>query len=160
PPFLRLPVEFHKDILDLIITHSPESLLTLRLTNRYFYTLIQPPAHTLLLAVEQTPFARTRALYTCRYCVGLRPHFSFADAMLRGRTGLNGKESQKQFCADWGLKSVPGQTRYSPGTEVVVNGVRKVWCKACFGKREGEQAVGCTGVCKGCHKKGCCGCRG
>ncbi|ORY11619.1 hypothetical protein BCR34DRAFT_564958 [Clohesyomyces aquaticus] len=168
PYLLRLPVEIHRDITDLL-SQDPfllPSLIHLRLTNRYFHSLIPAPTHAQLLLMEQLPWARGSplrarpSLYACRYCLRLRSSAHFADAMLKGRTGLNGKEPQKRFCVDCGLKSRAGDTRYSPGAEFVVGGERRVWCKICIEVKKGAEAVGCTGCCKECHEKWVCGCRG
>jgi hypothetical protein len=165
-PLLRLPVELHKDIADLISHNWPLSLLNLRRANRYFHALIPPPTHATLLLFEQERWARARPLYACRYCVRLRPKRHFADAMLKGRTGVNGKEPEKRFCVDCGFGHAllePGagrQSRYSPGTEVVVAGQTWVWCKGCLQVKMGGEAKGCAGCCAPCHYAEACSCGG
>jgi hypothetical protein len=80
--------------------------------------------------------------------------------MLKGHTGLNGKEPQKRFCVDCGLQGNYYRSGYSPGTELVVQGLRMVWCKVCKAVMKGEEARGCTGVCRICHSKNNCLCFG
>jgi hypothetical protein len=74
--------------------------------------------------------------------------------MLNGPKGKNGKEPQKRFCLECGLKGP--NTRYSPGAEIVVEGMRHVLCKECK-VYSGE--VGCvgSGMCSSCHGKTGCG---
>ncbi|KAF2470567.1 uncharacterized protein BDR25DRAFT_160324, partial [Lindgomyces ingoldianus] len=162
PPLLRLPVELHKDILDILklAPTATQSILCLRLVNRYFYTLVPAPSHAMLLTAEREVWACRLCLYACRYCLRLRKGGNFADAMLKGRTGLNGKEPAKRFCVDCGLHPRPGETRYSPGAEIVVKGERRVWCKICSQVKKGADAIGCTGVCGACHGRNGCRCQG
>lgn len=83
--------------------------------------------------------------------------------MKKGKKGLNGKEPHKRFCVDCGIKPKMGQTRYSPGAEIVVDGERRVFCNWCR-KWKGGSEAGCPGSreCKACHgneKLGCGFCR-
>jgi hypothetical protein len=149
--FLLLPNELQNNIaahLDIL------SKLKFRLTNRHFHTLIPRPALATLLLAERTPWATTRSLYSCMDCLRLRPHFKFATAMLKGSKGKNGREPQKRFCVECGLKGP--RSRYCPGAEIVVEGRRHVLCKEC-NAYSGE--VGCvgSGMCAGCHGKAGCG---
>ena len=105
------------------------SKLKFRLTNRHFHTLIPRPTHSVLLLAERTPWALTRNLYSCMNCLRLRPQAKFATAMLNGPKGKNGKEPQKRFCIECGLKGP--RSRYSPGAEIIVEGKRHVLCKEC-----------------------------
>jgi hypothetical protein len=147
---LLLPTELQNNIISHL---DIPSTLILRLTNRHFYTLNSCPTHTTLLLAERTPWAVTLNLYSCMDCLRLKPQAKFATAMLNGPKGRNGKDPQKRFCVECGLKGP--RSRYSPGAEIVVEGKRHVLCKECK-VYSGE--VGCvgSGMCASCHgKKGC-----
>lgn len=75
--------------------------------------------------------------------------------MKKGRKGLNGGQRHKRFCVDCGVKPKRGETRYSPGTEIVIEGVRKVFCVHCRRWKSGNEA-GSPGSqeCQRCHKEG------
>ncbi|KAH8756843.1 hypothetical protein BGZ57DRAFT_772259, partial [Hyaloscypha finlandica] len=115
-----------------IISHLDiPSTLKLRLTNRHFHTLNPYPTHVTLLLVERTPWAVAPNLYRCMDCLRLRFQEKFAPAMLHGPKGKNGKEPQKRFCVECGLKRP--RSRYAPGAEIVVEGrdicfVKSVGC--------------------------------
>lgn len=74
--------------------------------------------------------------------------------MLTGPKGKNGKEPQKRFCVECGLKGP--RSRYSPGTEIVVEGRRSVLCKECK-TYSGEAGCVGSGMCASCHEKRGCG---
>jgi hypothetical protein len=110
-PLLRLPAELHLEIVSELQESDGEralARLNLRLSNRYFYNLIDKPSHFTLLNDERTPWAVARSLYTCRYCTRLRRASNFAGKMLKGKTGLNGGEPNRRFCADCGFAPPKG----------------------------------------------------
>lgn len=149
---LVLPAELHTEIdsyLDIV------SQLKFRLTNRHFYALFPPPTHATLLLAEDLIWAVARNLYSCMDCLRLRHQSKFASAMLKGPKGRNGKEPHKRFCVECGLKGSP-KSKYSPGSEIVVEGSRFVLCKEC---RLYSSEVGCvgSGLCAECHTKIGCG---
>ncbi|KAF2807947.1 uncharacterized protein BDZ99DRAFT_522553 [Mytilinidion resinicola] len=156
PPFsllLSLPTELQLSITDLLPT---ETILALRTTCHHLHTLLPPPSLGPLLALERTPWARNRRfpLWTCSLCLRLRPAPAFADTMVRGARGLNGKEPHKRFCVACGIRPDPGTraSRYAPGSEVIVSGVRHVFCRECRGYERELGGKG-TGVCRGCHEE-------
>jgi hypothetical protein len=88
PPLLRLPAELHLDIVSELEESDPEGAIAtfnLRLSNRYFYNLVDKPSHDTLLYIEKKSWAVSRSLYTCKFCVRLRPASTFARAMLKAR---------------------------------------------------------------------------
>lgn len=133
---MRLPVELHKDIIDLLAL--PEKV-HLKLTGRYFASLIKAASHSELLAAENTEWAISRGLFSCMDCVRLRPLDKFADTMRKNKKSRNGSEPHKRFCIDCGLrlqlhpKPYQNQTeqRYTPGTEITVQGKPFIFCRYC-----------------------------
>jgi hypothetical protein len=135
PNIFNLPPELH----GLIIDQLPiPDVLILRLTCAYFYTLIQP-SHQELLQAESSDWARHRDLYTCRYCLRLRPQCNFADRMLHRRRSRGGRDSDHRFCIECGLKPREGSARYGPGAQVTVQGAHFVLCLACRQFQPGAQ---------------------
>ncbi|KAJ5625289.1 hypothetical protein N7510_001598 [Penicillium lagena] len=127
---LRLPPELHQ----LILEHLPvPDILQLRLTCTYFYELAPPPSHADLLEVESTEWGRRRDVYTCRYCLRLRPSSRFADRMLRRRRSRGARDGDKRFCIECGLKprGDDGTARYGPGAQITVQGHFFVFCLVC-----------------------------
>ncbi|KAH8749624.1 hypothetical protein F5882DRAFT_421398 [Hyaloscypha sp. PMI_1271] len=90
-------------------------------------------------------------------CLRLRFQAKFAPAMLHGPKGKNGKEPQKRFCVECGLKRP--RSRYAPGAEIVVEGKRHLFCKECRVYSGEVRCVGVgSGMCASCHRKmGCSG---
>jgi hypothetical protein len=119
------------------------------MTNRHFRALIKPPTHAELLEAETTGWAEARGLFSCMDCLRLRRRRKFADAMTKGPKGKRGKEPHKRFCLDCGLNPMPGTTRYSPGSEMKVGGLRYVLCKDCQSYRIGAGSPG-SGLCTRC----------
>jgi len=151
---LALPVELQNGIIGVL---DGQSKLALKITNRHFASIVQSPSHQELLATEQTSWAIRRRLYICMDCCRLRPSLKFADAMTKGPKGLNGKEPHKRFCVHCGLNPKPRTTRYSPGAEITVGGIRHVLCKDC---RKYTSEAGCitSGLCATCHVRTDCKC--
>ncbi|KAF3398586.1 hypothetical protein F1880_006488 [Penicillium rolfsii] len=128
PPFFRLPPELHV----LIATFLPiEDYLQFRLTCAYLYDVIPAPSQEELLLAESTNWARRNDIYTCRYCLRLRPARQFAESMLRRRRSREGRDSNKRFCVDCGLKPRNGTARYGPGAHVIMQGKFYVVCLSC-----------------------------
>jgi hypothetical protein len=143
PPLLRVPAELHLDIVSEFQESDEEGALAtlyFRLSNRYFYNLIDKLTHDTLLFIEKTPWAVGRTLYTCKFCVRLRCAATFAEAMLKGKTGINGGFRYKRFCANCGFAAVKGKTRYSAGNTATVDGERWIWCIHCRQVKRGEDA--------------------
>lgn len=163
PPFLRLPVELHLEVISWLDNPAAAdneddqingivSVQQLRRTNYYFSTLIPPINHSTLLRLEKTAWARTNGLWSCRYCLRLRPTCKFAEKMLKGRTGRNGYHPELRFCADCGFDTAVLETRYSHGTVAIVDGERWVLCLRCREVKKGEAAGPdkCRCWCKAC----------
>ncbi|KAJ5578800.1 uncharacterized protein N7459_007764 [Penicillium hispanicum] len=124
----HLPPELHA----LIVMSLPlPDVLRLRLTCRYFYGLIPQPSHDQLLLAESTDWARHRGIYTCRYCLRLRPAEQFADRMLQRRRSRSGRDSEKRFCIECGLRPREGTARYGPGAQITTHGRFFVYCLSC-----------------------------
>jgi hypothetical protein len=113
-------------------------VLQLRLTCVYFYNLVQP-SHQELLQAESSDWARHQDLYTCRYCLRLRPQCNFADRMLHRRRSRASCDSDRRFCIECGLKPRDGSARYGPGAQVTVQGAHFVLCLACRQFEPGAQ---------------------
>lgn len=90
PPLLRLPVELHLSLIDLLDTNDdPLALICLRIANRYFHSATPAANHATLLKLETSEVVRQNHLYACKHCLRLRPASTFADSMLKGEPGLN-----------------------------------------------------------------------
>ena len=157
PPILRLATELHLNIVSQLKDADEGGAFAarhLRLTNRHFYNIVEQATHSELLRVEQTEWAMERRLYACMYCIRLRHASKFADTMLKGKTGRNGTQTYRRFCVDCGFAPPKGQTRYSAGTEVRVNGTRWVWCQRCKVVKSGDVAgkAGCFKLCETCFR--------
>ncbi|GAB1199304.1 hypothetical protein APSETT444_008650 [Aspergillus pseudonomiae] len=108
PRFMNLPPELHILIANFLI--FPD-LVHLKLTCAYFNDLIPPLSHHELLQAELTDFALARDVYTCRYCLRLRPAAKFADRMLRRGRGRYGRDAERRFCVECGLMPRSGTAR-------------------------------------------------
>ncbi|KNG88508.1 hypothetical protein ANOM_003221 [Aspergillus nomiae NRRL 13137] len=128
PCFMNLPPELHILIANFLI--FPD-LVHLKLTCAYFNDLIPPLSHHELLQAELTDFALARDVYTCRYCLRLRPAAKFADRMLRRGRGRYGRDAERRFCVECGLMPRSGTARYGPGAQIVIQGVMFVICMVC-----------------------------
>ncbi|KAF7588079.1 hypothetical protein BBP40_006178 [Aspergillus hancockii] len=111
PQFMNLPPELHLLIANLLI--FPD-LIHLKLTCSYFSDIIPPLSHYELLQAELSDFALARDIYTCRYCLRLRPAAKFADRMLRRRRGRYGRDAEKRFCVECGLMPRSGTASGNP----------------------------------------------
>ncbi|KAB8074200.1 hypothetical protein BDV29DRAFT_173941 [Aspergillus leporis] len=149
--FMSLPPELHVLIANLLV--FPD-LIHLKLTCSYFSALIPSLSHQGLLQAELTDFALAHDIYTCRYCLRLRPAAKFADRMLRRRRGRYGRDAEKRFCVDCGLMPRSGTARYGPGAQIVVQGVLFVICMVCreFGIGIKDRFGRGMAICEGCWK--------
>lgn len=125
---LNLPPELLILITEFLPIHD---ILKLKCTCAYLYDQIPRPSHTQLLQAEATEWARHKDIYTCRYCLRLRPAYEFADRMLRRRRSRSGADSDKRFCIECGLKPREGTARYGPGAQVAIQGQVFVICLSC-----------------------------
>ena len=126
--FLNLPPE----LLMLIVSFLPiTDVLRLRLTCGILYDFIPRPSIDQLLLAESTDWARARDIYTCRYCLRLRPGGEFADRMLRRRRSRSGRDCAKRFCIECGLQPREGPARYGPGAQITVQGAFFGFCLSC-----------------------------
>lgn len=138
---LALPGELQ----DGIINHlDAPSKLALQITNRHFQSLVKI-SHAELLVAEKSRWAEQRSLFACMDCCRLRHSREFGDTMKKGPKARGGS---LRYCIDCGLHPKPGTTRYSPGSEIKVRGVRNILCLRC---RKYTGDVGCIGS-RECHK--------
>lgn len=133
-PLLQLPPEIHLLILHhLFFRHR----LHLKQTCCYFHDLVPPLSHTELLAAETSDYALDRDLYTCRYCLRLLPASMFARKMLQSRRAKYGRNVDRRFCVECGLKPRDGTARYGPGAQITMQGTFYVICIICKEFRQG-----------------------
>ncbi|KAJ5994715.1 hypothetical protein N7481_001692 [Penicillium waksmanii] len=127
---LRLPLELQIAIADIL---PIPDLLHLRLTCAYLYDSLSPLTHRQLLDAEATDWARHHNVFTCRYCLRLRPAVQFADRMLQHRRSRAGRDCHKRFCIDCGLMPREGgrTARYGPGAQLTINDQFFVFCLSC-----------------------------
>ncbi|KAF2197274.1 F-box domain-containing protein [Delitschia confertaspora ATCC 74209] len=140
PPLLRLPVELHRDIVDLL---PFQDKVRLRLTNQHFCSVIKPPTHQEYLAVESRPWATSQSLFACSACKRLRPLLKFSDDMRKGSKSRHGSEAHLRFCIDCGVE----RGKYKAGTELKIMGKACVVCRICH---RFADAVGSKGACNSC----------
>ncbi|KAE8355996.1 hypothetical protein BDV28DRAFT_127990 [Aspergillus coremiiformis] len=147
--FMNLPPELHILIANLLI--FPD-VIHLKLTCAYFNDLIPSLSHRDLLQAELTAFALAHDIYTCRYCLRLRPADKFADRMLRRRRGRYGRDAERRFCVECGLMPRSGTARYGPGAQIVIQGVMFVICMVCreFGIGVKDRFGKGMAVCENC----------
>ena len=137
-PLMRLPAELHLKIMTELGQVDYLGMYTFRLCNKYFYNTISAPEHHQLLILEDLPFSLEHSLYTCRYCLRLRHASQFADKMLRGKTGRDGGDTGKRFCADCGFDTSKPQ-RYMRGTQLKINGELWLRCFHCDRVKKGSK---------------------
>jgi hypothetical protein len=116
-PLLRLPTELHLEIISHL--HRPGDpyaaldLTRLRLTNRCFNSLVEPPTLAALLRVESTHFCHRNNLYVCRVCRRLRRAWWFSrvnKSDLRVREGMG---QGSRFCKECAAVAISqGYHRY------------------------------------------------
>ncbi|KAF2188927.1 F-box domain-containing protein [Zopfia rhizophila CBS 207.26] len=140
PPLLRLPIELHRDIVDHL---ELQDRVRLRLTSRYFTSIIKPPTCQELLAAEATPWAFSRDLFTCKDCVRFRHLLKFTDDMRKGKRGRQGSEAHTRYCVDCGV----AHRRYKPDTEITIMGQPYVVCRYC---KTYTDRIGSKGACTSC----------
>jgi hypothetical protein len=144
---LSLPPELH--LLISTYLQFPD-IVYFRTSCAYLYALLPPLTHSDLLLAETTELALSRDIYACRYCLRLRPASCFADRMRRRRRGRFGRDAEKRFCVECGLRPRAGadeEARYGPGAQVRIDGVLYVICITC--RRFGLGYAG--GIeCRGC----------
>lgn len=133
-PLLRLPPEIHLIILRFVFFRDR---IHLKQTCQYFNDLIPPLSHAELLAAETSDYAQDRDLYTCRYCLRLLPASMFAHKMLQSRRAKHGRDVDRRFCVECGLKPRDGTARYGPGAQITMQGTVYVICLLCKQFRRG-----------------------
>jgi hypothetical protein len=136
PPFLCLPLELHRDIIDRLPILDRESL---RSTNHYFRSIVKSPTIAELLAAE----AIDNEHFSCSDCLRLLPLKKFSNDMRKGRKGRRGSEAHTRFCVKCGVD----RRRYKPGTELMIMEKRYVICKVCY---RHTHLVGSNGACSSC----------
>lgn len=149
PSFLRLPPELHLYIASFLT--FPDNV-HLKLTCTYLNDLIPSLTHVELLEAECTSYAASYDLWSCRYCLRLRPESKFADRMLRRGRGRLGRDAGKRFCVDCGIQPRSGEARYGPGAQIMVQGGLYVICLECrmFGPCRADRFGKGTPYCVNC----------
>jgi hypothetical protein len=129
-----LPLELQEQVIRKL--EFPD-IIFLRMTCRHFNNIVKPLTHAELLVAERTEVTIWKDLYACRYCLRLRPASKFADKMLKKKRRQSGCDSSNRFCVECGIKSGPGITRYTRGSQIIVQGVSHVICIRCGEFEEG-----------------------
>ncbi|KAF1994921.1 hypothetical protein P154DRAFT_399752, partial [Amniculicola lignicola CBS 123094] len=140
-PFLRLPVELHRDIFDYLEIQDKARLQS---TSRYFATLTKPLTYEDFLAAECKPWAISKQLYACKGCASFRHLSRFTDDMRKGKRGRHGEEANTRYCVKCGVD----RHIYTPGTKFAILGQPWVVCKQCVVFTD---QVGCRGSCSQCR---------
>lgn len=128
---LRLPFQVQMQIFNYL---SWPDTACLRNTCRTLRANIPKPTHSQILQAESTVFALQKRLYSCRYCICLRPASKFSDDMLVNEKAKQGAAAHKRFCVDCGITkpSGPGKKpRYRPGIRIRINRKEYVNCFRC-----------------------------
>jgi hypothetical protein len=143
PSFLALPTEIHAAVsshLEFLDLH------TLRLTCHYFHSLIPPPTHGELLAVETTTFD----FLACIGCVRLRPAATFSAKMVKQKKAPGGSQAHNRFCIECGRRPLPGVHRYTLGSRWEEHGVPFARCLRCRRIARGPEDKAVE-LCLSCH---------
>lgn len=144
---ITLPAELQEQIIQELA--FPDNIF-LGMTCRYFYTILKPPTHEQLLSAENTEFTIREDIYACRDCLRLRRASRFADNMTKKKRRRSGLESYNRFCVECGLKSGPGNTRYTRGSRIMIKGVCHVICIRCGQFKEGSDDNNGLSECETC----------
>jgi hypothetical protein len=150
---LNLPTEIHLAIISHL--EFPETQF-LRHSCHAFSTLI-PAISSLddLLTAEKWEGAQTLNLFTCAVCMRLRISGKFADAHRKGPFGREGRNREKRFCIDWGMKPPAGansKLRYQWGDMWTRFGMPYVKCKGCRSKKRGVMGRKDCEMCPDCWR--------
>jgi hypothetical protein len=140
-PILRLPAELHLEIISLLDLRDSVGLSS---TARYFRSIIPSPTHGEFLAAEESPWAKTKLLYTCKGCISFRSWERFADEMRKGKWCRSGTQAIARFC----LKCGVDDALYAPGTHVTICNQPHVLCSIC--QKLSDHVSDRVGVCAGC----------
>jgi hypothetical protein len=141
-PLLRLPLEMLTNITDRLALHDK---VHLAMTNRYLRSMIKPPTQGEFLQVENSEWAISRQLYSCKGCAGFRPLLHFADDMRKGRRARRGAEAGTRLCIKCGVDC----GWYAAGTEISVLGRRAVLgqhCRALTDHTRAKASCGSVGA--------------
>lgn len=130
---LDLPAEIHQLIAECL---DFPSRIRLKLVCQHFYALLPPLNLSQMLEVEVSAFGMQKDLYTCRDCLRLRPRARFADNMVKRKRAKFAVDAKKRFCVDCGVNARPGTTRYTRGSQIVIQGEQYVICRSCGVFRE------------------------
>lgn len=144
-----LPAEIHQLIIQSL---DLPCLIRLKMTCRHFNALIPPLSVEQMMEVEVSAFGRQNDLYTCRDCMRLRPRTRFADNMVKKKRARSGVDAGKRFCVDCGINPRRGTTRYTRGSNIIIQGEQYVICRSCGSFRaaavEGSRNAG---ECRSCR---------
>ena len=141
PHLLMLPTELHDEIISLL---SFPEVIRLKLSCRYFHSLIPAPTHQQLLDAEQTFYALRRNLFACQTCIRLRPGARFISIMRMNKMMRGGKEASHRICLDCAA------IRYARGDHIVLGTQVFMICARClelksrpFNDPEAKECSGC-----------------
>jgi hypothetical protein len=124
PLLLQFPLEVITNITDRL---ALQDKVCLAMTNRHLRFMIKPPTHEEFLQAENTEWAISRQIYTCKGCVGFRPLLHFTDDMRKGKRARRGTEASMRMCIKCGVDL----GWYSEGTEVTILGRCAVLVRLC-----------------------------
>ncbi|EDU48489.1 F-box domain containing protein [Pyrenophora tritici-repentis Pt-1C-BFP] len=139
-PILRLPVELHLEIANLLDLGDNVRLAS---TDRYFRSIIPAPTHSEFLAAEECAWARSKQLYACKCCVNFHTWEKFADNMRKGKWCRSGTHANERFCLKCGVNSA----LYARGTLLTICNRPHVLCSKCGSLTD---QLGHHGMCAAC----------
>ena len=113
----RMPFETLREVLSYLDDFTDRQIL--RATCYFFRLLIKAPTHSELLIFELTKYGRDHKLFTCRYCLRIRPGNKFSDQCRRGKKGKFGSHPEQRYCIECGLKEQP---RYQADGSIAPSG--------------------------------------
>jgi hypothetical protein len=140
-PILRLPVELHLEIISRLDLCDRVGLSS---TSHYFQSIIPSPTHSEFLAAEESPWAKTKLLYTCKGCISFHSWERFADEMRKGKWCRSGTQAIARFC----LKCGVDDALYAPGTHLTICNRPHVLCSIC--RTLTDHVSDRVGACAGC----------
>lgn len=151
PCLLSLPLELQNQIIQEL---AFPDVVFLKMTCSHFYAVVKPLTHGQFLQAGITKFAIRKDIYACCDRLRLRPASSFADKMLKKKKSRFGQEVDKRFCVECGTHPRLGTTRYTRGSQIVVQDMLFVICIRCEAFKEGaKDGYNNTSECQRCWAK-------
>ena len=131
-----LPTELVLDIADFL---DPISRISLRISCKHFMEIFRPPTHLDLLEAETTKYAELHNLFTCKFCLRLRPRAHFGDRMIKSKRNRGREHAAGRWCIDCGISPRPGELRYCLGNAICIFGDLFVICWTCGNLKKGAR---------------------